>query len=125
MFSFHAFFRRGAACVLLFCMTAGLVPADSFSGLRLPGFDRTMFDRQFDRAGRAASPAEWLRTARSGVAEAAASWERYAAALFTDAVSFNQAKDTLRQWSEETLQARYAAYLAETFFRTKHGGLPY
>ncbi|MDR0638229.1 MAG: hypothetical protein LBG27_04885, partial [Spirochaetaceae bacterium] len=110
-------FNRVIAGVLLFVMTAGVVPAEALTGFgENLDASRSVFDYQFDRADREATPERWRETAREGLSFAVSAWERYSAELFSDAAAFAAAREEMIEWSEEELQRRYAEYLAGQFF---------
>jgi hypothetical protein len=109
--------NRIIAGVVLFVMAIGTVPAVDISGMGLDdGFNLGIFDYQFERADRETTPAQWMAVAREGVSFAVSAWERYAAELFSDTAMLALTRKELAVWSEDELQRRYAAYLAEQFF---------
>lgn len=79
------------------------------------GFDRFAADQAFSRADREASAEDWMERARLGAADVRASWERLAASYYPDARELAAAGEKLDDWTEEEIEARFAAWIKARF----------
>ncbi|MDR1238930.1 MAG: hypothetical protein LBK27_02340 [Treponema sp.] len=101
---------------LLICLF--LFPGWGFAEIKpdIKGFDVSILDYHFSRADRSPGPESWMAEARRGIAAVFSAWELVGPDLYADPLLAEEARETLRQWSEEELENRYTQWLYSRFF---------
>ncbi|MDR2601124.1 MAG: hypothetical protein LBC53_01525 [Spirochaetaceae bacterium] len=109
--------KNKAVAFVLLVVFSGNVAAQNWPDVK--GFDRGVFDHQFDAADREITPEKWMEQAKNGLLLAKNSWERLAGTLFTSDKDFKEALKSIDEWSEEELEIRYAQWIENRFLRDK------
>ncbi|MDR1046348.1 MAG: hypothetical protein LBL64_01105, partial [Treponema sp.] len=80
------------------------------------GFNQPVFDYHFSTADMETSPEAWMRAAERGISLASESWEKLACEFYDDPLLFAEAKNLLKDWTEDELERRFTKWLFERFF---------
>ncbi|MDR0656148.1 MAG: hypothetical protein LBG22_07535 [Treponema sp.] len=62
------------------------------------------------------SPEAWMQAAERGISLASESWEKLACEFYDDPLLFAEAKNLLKDWTEDELERRFTKWLFERFF---------
>jgi hypothetical protein len=80
------------------------------------GFDASILDYHFSKADRSLNPETWMTEARLGITAFFGAWELVWPELYADPLLAEEARQKIRQWSEEELENRYTQWLFSRFF---------
>ncbi|MDR2303921.1 MAG: hypothetical protein LBE10_04980 [Treponema sp.] len=80
------------------------------------GFNQPVFDYHFSTADMEMSPEAWMQAAERGISLASESWEKLACEFYDDPLLFAEAKNLLKDWTEDELERRFTKWLFERFF---------
>ena len=114
-------FNKSIACFLTVIIIFTLFPA-SLAAQPLPadikGFNKSVFDSHFSRADREINPGRWFSEAEFGVTQAVTAWESLAFGMYDDPLLFEEAKNRIKEWSQNELEERFSKWLTGRFFGT-------
>jgi hypothetical protein len=83
------------------------------------GFNQPVFDYHFSTADMELSPEAWMQAAERGIGLASESWEKIACEFYDDPLLFAEAKNLLKEWTEDELERRltkwhFARFILQT-----------